>query len=675
MSRSIQAAVLRPAFLVGILALAPLAYSQSQADQDLLSMNLEDLQGVKVFGASRHFEDARIAPSSVSIITANDIRRNGWRTLADALRSLKGFYTSYDREYAYLGVRGFLRPGDYNSRVLLLMNGHRLNENIYDSALIGTAFSLDLDLIDHIEIVRGPGSSLFGTNALFGVINVITRAPESETVLEFSGDNGSNESRTGRVTLSGGKKSRSGLLSGTYHHDPGQPSLFFPEFASPLTNDGYAEAMDSARFDSVFADLRASDYRLQIAFSDNIKKFPTASYGTVFNNPADWVRDTRAYVEASLHKTVRSVTDLDFRVFYDAYNCVGGGAFQETWTPGTILGKSKARADWVGTEFDVSREFGPHRITAGAESEYNIRLLQRNLIVGQGDLSYVTDSPWLVAGFADTEFNFAPALTVHAGARFDRYSTFGGAVSPRFAVIYTLGARTAIKYILGQAFRAPNAYEQFYNDPVNIALPPVKLVPERILSNEIVGEQGLRSWASATFDLYRNNLKKLIDQVPASQSGFSWFVNDGTVHAYGLESEFTAERSSGLGARVSYTASTSRYEPQRTSLANSPVTQVKLNGTSPVSHRAFASLELMYVSTMTDYRGTRVPSYLLPNVTVNTYPLWGGWIFSSSFYNVTGHRWSSPMGPNDPEDQIQEDGMTWRFKVSYGLPRGGRRVR
>jgi iron complex outermembrane receptor protein len=70
------------AVVIGLLISAGFAYAQSQVDQDLMSMNLEDLSRVKVFSASRHFEDARKAPSSVSIITAADIRRNGWRTVS-----------------------------------------------------------------------------------------------------------------------------------------------------------------------------------------------------------------------------------------------------------------------------------------------------------------------------------------------------------------------------------------------------------------------------------------------------------------------------------------------------------------------------------------------------------------------------------------------------------------
>jgi iron complex outermembrane receptor protein len=653
---------------IGLPAFSACALAQSQVDQDLMSMNLEELARVKVFSASRHFEAARRAPSSVSILTAADIRRNGWRTLGDALRSLRGFYTSYDRNNLFLGVRGFMRPGDYNSRVLLLVNGHRLNDNVYEGAAIGNGFSLDLDLVDHIEIVRGPGSSLFGTNAMFGVINVITRTAGSETVIETSGDTGSFQSRTGRSTLTIDKGNRSALLSATYHKDPGQPSLFFPQFASPLTNNGYADNMDGTRFDTVFADLRSGSFRLQGAASDDMKMFPTATFGTLFNNPADWVETTHAFVDGSWHKTAWSGTDIDIRLFYDNFDDVGSGAFLDPPMPGTITGLIKARSDSAGAEANMTHEFGTFRITAGADYQYGLRILQRNIIAGEGDISRTDNTPWFAAVYGDAEITLIPKLILHAGGRLDQYSTFGGAVDPRFALICTPAADTTVKYILGKAFQAPSAAEQFYSDPINVLPPPVKLLPEQILSNELVLEQNLRPWMSVTADAFYNQLHNLISEVPANIPGFAWVVNDGQVNAKGLELEVAAERSSGLGARASYTATATNQGGIYTHPVNAPVTQAKLNGTSPVSRHAFASVELLYVSSMTDYRGTRVPSYMLPNITVNTNPLWGGWVFSSSMYDATNQRWFAPMGPSDPEEQIQQDGRTWRFKATYRLP-------
>jgi hypothetical protein len=230
-----------------------------------------------------------------------------------------------------------------------------------------------------------------------------------------------------------------------------------------------------------------------------------------------------------------------------------------------------------------------------------------------------------------------------------------------------------VKYIVGKAFQAPSAAAQFYSDPINFLPPPVKLIPERILSNELVLEQNLRPWISVTADGFYNELHNLINEVPAKTPGFVWVVNDGQVDAKGLEFEVAAERTSGLGARASYTVTATSDTGVYTRPVNAPVTQAKLNGTSPLSRHAFASVQVMYVGPMTDYRGTRVPSYVLPNITVNTNQLWGGWVFSSSVYNATNRRWFSPMGPTDPEDQIQQDGVTWRFKVTYRIPVNGER--
>lgn len=90
------------------------------------------------------------APASAVIITGEELRRYGRRTLGEALQGVAGLYVTQDRDYSYLWTRGFGRPGDFNSRVLLLLNGHRLNDNIYGQAFIGAEFPVDLASVDRI---------------------------------------------------------------------------------------------------------------------------------------------------------------------------------------------------------------------------------------------------------------------------------------------------------------------------------------------------------------------------------------------------------------------------------------------------------------------------------------------------------------------------------------------
>jgi iron complex outermembrane receptor protein len=148
----------------------------------LTQWSLEELTALKVdtvYGASRHEQLETEAPSSVTVVSAQDVKKYGYRTLADLLQAVRGMYVTYDRGYTYIGIRGMNRPGDFGGRVLIAINGHRLNDPIYDQAVNGTEFPLDVDLIDHVEVIRGPGSSLYGNNAFFTVINVITAITSS----------------------------------------------------------------------------------------------------------------------------------------------------------------------------------------------------------------------------------------------------------------------------------------------------------------------------------------------------------------------------------------------------------------------------------------------------------------------------------------------------------------
>jgi iron complex outermembrane receptor protein len=170
--------------------------------QDLFEMPFEELaeQSYTVYGASKYEQKVSEAPANITIITAEEIRKYGHRTLADVLQSVPGLYTTYDRNYHYIGVRGFRQPGDYDTRILILINGHRINDNVNDSVSSGTTFPLDVDLIEKVEVIRGPGSSLYGGNALLAVINVITKDAKTLKGVEVSGEVASFDTQKGRVS-------------------------------------------------------------------------------------------------------------------------------------------------------------------------------------------------------------------------------------------------------------------------------------------------------------------------------------------------------------------------------------------------------------------------------------------------------------------------------------------
>src|SRR5437879_1245237 len=109
------------------------AHAQESKQADLSGMSLEELAKLKVdtvYGASKFLQKANDAPASVTVVTAEQIQKFGYRTLADLLRAVPGFYVIYDRNYTYVGVCGLSRPGDYNARILFLLARHRVNDNV-----------------------------------------------------------------------------------------------------------------------------------------------------------------------------------------------------------------------------------------------------------------------------------------------------------------------------------------------------------------------------------------------------------------------------------------------------------------------------------------------------------------------------------------------------------------
>ena len=244
-------------FILFVLLLGTMAISWAiEIPEDLTEVSLEDLMNVTIETVSKFEQRVIESPAFVTIITSDDIKKYGYRNFTDILRSVPGLFVNYDRNYHYVGLRGFSRPGDYNTRFLLLVDGHRVNDNVYDTAPIGTDFLVDIDLIDRVEVIQGPSSSLYGTNAFFGIISVKTKSGKDYKALEISGEGGSFTTFKGRSTY--GNKFQNGLemlLSGSMYNSEGNRKLYYREFDSPATNYGIAKGCDDERYGSFFGKL------------------------------------------------------------------------------------------------------------------------------------------------------------------------------------------------------------------------------------------------------------------------------------------------------------------------------------------------------------------------------------------------------------------------------------
>lgn len=647
-----------------VLAAVPCITPAQRDKGDLTDLSIEDLARVTLSTASRHLDDPRKTPAAITVITGDEITRYGWRTLADLLRSVTGIYTAYDRTYTYVGVRGFLQSGDYNARILLLVDGHRINENIFDSGLIGTEFPLDLSLIDHVEVLRGPGSSLYGTNAELAVVNVITRHPDRGTSIQVASEADSFEGRVGELSGSFRAGDANILASGSLYRANGAAHLYFPDYAAPQTNNGIANNLDGDRYDHLFAVLRSGSFRMEGLFGRRDKIIPNASYGTAFGDPRNRDIDTRAYFDASYSRDVGPDAQLDIRAYYDAYRYWGEFPYSQPDSTQNIVQINSAAADWAGIEAVIGRRLGSHRVVGGVGSEYNFRLNQQNYYAGQAPFLNDNQRKTLVSVFGEAEVSPHPKFSLNIGGRLDWYSSFGAQLSPRVAGMYLPTRRTSVKYIFSSAFRAPDPYDQFYVDDIDITAPGKNLVPEHVQSQNVLVDHAFTNWFHVAANGFQTHLYKVIEEKVDSTTGSTHFANGGGDRGRGLEIEEQIRGESGWSARSSFTWMQTKDGITHQTVMNSPSTLFKLNGTAPITSRGMLGIELLHSGSQPNYVGVLIPSSLLTNTTLSTRSF-HNWQLSATCYNLFDRTWSTPTGPEVAPAATVQDGRTFRFKIAY----------
>jgi iron complex outermembrane receptor protein len=637
-----------------------------QSAPSFAQMSLEQLLQVDVVSASKFPQKAAQAPSSVTVITADEIRKYGYRNLGEILRNVRSFYITSDRNYTYLGVRGFGRAGDYNTRVLLLLNGHRLNDPVYDQAFVGLAFPVAISAIDRVEIIRGPSSSLYGTNAFFAVIDVITKTGQALNGIQVSAEKSSFGSLRGG--FEGGIRMSNGLdvaLFGNIYDSKGQ-NLYFPEYDSPSTHHGLSENCDYESAQKLVARVSFKNYTLQAGFSSRKKGVPTGAFDTVFGDTRNATTDTIGFVGLSYDRNLSASTRLTGKVFYDRDSYDGAYVYNVSLnaTPSTIVETDLARGARWGAELKVDRQIlSRHFVSFGADFRDDFHQEQQTydaLGVYLNDVRGTRSE----AAYLQDQFRVHQKLTVNMGLRYDHYQTFGGTTNPRLAAIYNPYPKTTFKFLYGQAFRAPNAYELYYADNITQKANPF-LKPEKIRTTELVAEQQIGKNLQVTISGYRNNIRNLISQQVDGVDGLLVYENVDEVRATGMEIELSGKWDNGVMGRASY--SLQDADSRSTGdLANSPYHAVKLNVSAPlVRKKLFAAFESSWLSKRLAFRDATAGSFWLCDLIISSQNLLKGFDVSLGIYNLFDRRYGDPASGEHREDVIQQDGRTVRFGISY----------
>jgi outer membrane receptor for ferrienterochelin and colicin len=660
-TRARNALLSRGAFAIALLlCCADVSWAQRVPPAEPSTLDLEQLMKVEVvFAASKRAQNSREVPSFVSVVTAADIKEHGHRTLADVLKTLPSFYVSNDRNYSFIGVRGFSLPGDYSSRILLLLNGLRTNDNIYDQAYIGEEFIVDVDLIERIEVIRGPSAALYGSNAFFAVINVVTKQGQSLKGGEVATTAASYGTYAGR--LSYGRTFANDvdvIVSASLSDSKGQ-NLYFPEFDDPSTNNGIAVDADRESSRKLFASMSKGGFSLQTSNFLRRKGIPTASYGMVFNDNRAKTVDAMTLASLAYTRAFAKGASLSTRLHAGRSTYVGDYAY------GGLPNKDDNVGEWWGIDVDASRAFlARHFITAGVELRDNVRQDQKNF--DQEPFVSYTDMRnqavrWGV--FAQDEIKLFDPLLLYAGVRYDHYETFGSATSPRVGLIYTPGAATTVKLLAGRAFRAPNEYEMFLENDLYRSNP--LLQPERIETLELVAQRLIGGGVQISASTFRNEMSALVSQrVDTNDNNRLVFENAGEIDSKGVELGVKVNRGHGLSGELTYALQRTESRASRLELANSPRHMAKLYLLAPLGADLTAGVDAQYLSNRKTLTGGNAPAYLLTNFSLLAPRVFGRFDVSATLYNLFDTRYGNPGSQEHIQDVIQQDRRNFRVKTT-----------
>jgi iron complex outermembrane receptor protein len=616
-----------------------------------------------ISAAAKHPQAARNAPSAVTVITREEIRRFGYRSLAEALRSVRGFYGTYDRNYSYVGVRGFLRPGDFNDRILLLVNGHTYNDDIYQTAYLGPEFGIDMESIDHIEVIRGPGSALYGGNALFAVINVVTLNAAGAPGVRPLVETGSYGRKRGYGSVGHEFTNGEVYTSGSVLDVDGHEDLFYREFATARHNNGFAHEVDGERAFNYFVSARYGDFRLQGGVNRREKHIPTGSYGTEFNDPDTMTTDGRQFTELSYSRDVLPRVGLTARVFYDGVDYQG--VYVTRSGRQRVKNQDIAPSHWMGSELRGRWDaFTNNSITTGVEVTYHPTAVLQNFDRPTGTRYLDVERSYEAWGiYAQDEWALRPNLTLVGGLRFDSYYNRLRELSPRLALIWSPLDTTTLKLLWGRAFRPPNLFEQFYATPALGYLANGQLESEKITTYEAVLEQEIGRWAQGLVALYRYDIHNLIDQTRVGD--LLQYQNLDSVTAQGAEFELRVPLPRSAWLRTSYAIQEARLDDGRL-LSNSPKHLGSAGLLVPLPARFQGAVDLVVVGPRRTLARRRLGTVTLVDLNLRAPPV-RGFTLSGGLYNILDQKYFDPGGAEHRQDRIQQDGLTFRVQLEYAF--------
>lgn len=537
------------------------AESSSSTEKELLLFYEE----ADLFTATRRTTSLRKAPAVATIISADEIRNMGARNLLDVLKTVPGIGISITEFGGYMiEVRGIRTS--LNEKILVMIDGHSLNKNFIGSALYNVAEILPMENVKQVEVVRGPGSALYGNSAFVATVNVITRTAEEINGVEVKTGGGSFDSYKGNI-VGGGTFGEDLTISGSmdYYRTNG-PQL--PVEADTLAGTGFSLAPGTPDLAQ-----KQTDGFLKIGYGDLLL---TGHYLTRSKKPfiglASALTDgsldkvDNYWGEAAYHLPLRETLSTSVKVYYDHYAQdpsvmifpIGFlGLFPEGMI-GKPLVKNRTIGGELQTDWDVTDD---HHLIAGMSYEdmhqYDVaQLANFDPLTGAPLPSLQEVANWnkdarrrILAMYLQDEWQPLEQLNLTAGVRYDHYSDFGDTVNWRGGVVWNFLENADLKLLCGQAFRAPN-FQELYNINNTTIVGNPNLKPEKIKTYEAALAWRHSSLFAADINYFYSTIDDLIGWDTTTTPAVN--ANIGKAETQGVETGIHGAYGTDLEWRLTY---------------------------------------------------------------------------------------------------------------------------
>jgi len=621
------------------------------------------------------------APAVASVITAEDIKASGAIDLDQALELVPGLHVSYSNilyNPIYV-IRGIY--SQYNPQVLVLINGIPIT-NLFQGDRNLIWGGMPVNNIARIEVIRGPGSAIYGADAFAGVINIITKTKEDIDGTELGARGGSFDTAEGWVLHSGDWGNFDAAVSIQVRTTDGHREIIEADAQTaldplfPFPDVSLAPGPVNTQRDSLDTrlDLSRDHWRLRLGYQGRRDVGSGAGVAEALDPDSRYGSDRfnadLTYSNPGLRKDWDLMTQLSF-LYADQENIENlvlfpPGAFNNTFPDGVIGNPEVFERHW---RFDTSAfytGFEKHRVRLGTGVRYgdlfDVKETRNYVLDAFGtpiplpslvDVSHT--APFLTEEdrtnfyvFAQDEWSFAPDWDLTAGLRYDHYSDFGSTTNPRLALVWQTRYNLTTKLLYGRAFRAPSFAEEFnINNPVVLGNPD--LDPETIDTVELAFNYQPTKDLSTGLNLFYYEMEDIIrfikDPDPATTSTAQ---NTGRQTGYGLEWEAGWDVTKTLRLSGNYAFQRSTDKETDTDAGNAPENQIYARADWRFLPGWLFNTQANWVANRKRVEGdTRdeIEDYTLVDVTLRYKRKGGRWELAASARNVFDEEVREPSLP------------------------------